>query len=150
MKWVQQRCLHACGGVKYAKFRGSNMDIIELAGYGALKKLREAAQNGDRDAQFNLGVAYFDGKEIDQDYIEAAKWYGAAADQGDVQAQFNLGLMFYRGVGLPKNLAYAYELFSLAAAQNDARAKQGMAAILSEAPADVLAEIHKLAGNTQH
>jgi TPR repeat protein len=150
MKWVQQRCLHASGGVKYAKFRGSNMDIIELAGYGALKKLREAAQNGDCAAQYNLGVAYFEGKEVDQDYIEAAKWYGAAADQGDGQAQFNLGLMFYRGVGLPKNLAYAYELFSLAAAQNDARAKQGMAAILSEAPADVLAEIHKLAGNTQH
>ena len=126
------------------------MDIIELAGYGQLKKLREAAQNGDRAAQYNLGVAYFEGKEVDQDYLEAAKWYGAAADQSDVQAQFNLGLMFYRGVGLPKNLAYAYQLFSLAAAQNDDRAKQGMAAILTEAPAEVLADIRKLAGNTQH
>lgn len=120
------------------------MDIIELADYGPLKKLLEAAQGGDAAAQYNLGVLYFEGKDTPQDYLEAAKWYGAAADQGDRQAQFNLGLMFYRGVGLPKNLVYAYELFSLAAAHGDERAKQGMAAIQREATPEQLAEINAL------
>ncbi|MHB1333173.1 MAG: tetratricopeptide repeat protein [Sulfuriferula sp.] len=125
------------------------MDIIELAGFGPMKKLLEAAQSGDADAQYNLGVLYFEGKDAPQDYIEAAKWYGAAADQGDRQAQFNLGLMFYHGIGLPKNLLHAYELFSLAAAHGDERAKQGMAAIQREATPDQLAEINALSVNSR-
>jgi TPR repeat protein len=125
------------------------MDIIELAGYGPMKKLLEAAQGGDVAAQYNLGVMYFEGKDAPQDYLEAAKWYGAAADQGDHQAQFNLGLMFYQGLGLPKNLVHAYELFDLAAAQGDERAKQGMAAIQREAAPEQLAEINALTANSR-
>ncbi len=124
------------------------MDIIELAGYGPMKKLLEAAQGGDVAAQYNLGVMYFEGKDAPQDYLEAAKWYGAAADQGDGQAQFNLGLMFYQGLGLPKNLVHAYELFDLAAAQGDERAKQGMAAIQREAAPEQLAEVNALTANS--
>lgn len=130
------------------------MDIIELAGYGNIKNLIKSAQEGNADAQFNLGVMYFEGKEVQQSYIEAAKWYGSAADQGDRQAQFNLGLMFYHGTGLPKNYLYAYELFSMAATQGDERARQGMAAILAEAPADQVEAIRKLdnkpSGETRH
>lgn len=117
------------------------MDILELAGYAPLKQLTEDAQNGDLNAQYNLGVLYFEGKDVPQDYIEAAKWYGAAADQGDMQAQFNLGLMFYRGIGLPQNYLYAYDLFELAAGQGNERAQQGMNAILTEAPADIVNQI---------
>ncbi|NOT17364.1 MAG: sel1 repeat family protein [Sulfuriferula sp.] len=117
------------------------MDILELAGYAPLKQLTADAQNGDVNAQYNLGVLYFEGKDVPQDYVEAAKWYGAAADQGDKQAQFNLGLMFYRGIGLPQNYLYAYELFELGAHQGDDRAQQGMTAILAEAPADIVAQI---------
>ena len=124
------------------------MDIIELAGYSNFKQLIKSAQEGNATAQFNLGVMYFDGKEVPQNFLEAAKWYGRAADQGDKQAQFNLGLMCYRGTGIPQNYHYAYELFSLAAAQGDERAKQGMTAILLEAPAEQAAEIRKLAGET--
>ena len=120
------------------------MDIIELAGYGKVKQLIQSAQAGDANAQYNLGVLYFDGKDVPQNYLEAAKWYSCAADQGDKQAQFNLGLMCYRGMGIPQNHVYAYELFSLAAEQGDERAKQGMTAILAEAPAEQVAEIKKL------
>lgn len=130
------------------------MDIIELAGYGKVKQLIKSAQAGDVNAQYNLGVLYFEGKDVTQNYLEAAKWYGSAADQGDKQAQFNLGLMYYRGIGIPQNYLYAYELFSLAAEKGDERAKQGMAAILTEAPSDVVAEITKLMsekqGSTRH
>ncbi|TCV89006.1 tetratricopeptide repeat protein [Sulfurirhabdus autotrophica] len=120
------------------------MDIIELAGYGKVKQLIKSAQEGDINAQFNLGVLYFEGKDVPQNYLEAAKWYGRAADQGDKQAQFNLGLMCYRGIGIPQNYLYAYELFTLAAEKGEERAKQGMAAILTEAPSEVVGEINKL------
>ncbi|MHB1202178.1 MAG: tetratricopeptide repeat protein [Acidithiobacillus sp.] len=130
------------------------LDIMAMAGLGSLKTLLERAQAGDAAAQYNLGVQYFAGAGVPQNYLEAAKWYGAAADQGDAQAQFNLGLMFYSGTGIPKNIAYAYELFSLAARQGDERARQGMAAILTEVPPEEAAELRRLGeegqAGTQH
>lgn len=133
---------------------GRPLDIMAMAGLGSLKTLLERAQAGDVAAQYNLGVQYFTGAGVPQDYLEAAKWYGAAADQGDAQAQFNLGLMFYGGTGIPRNIPYAYELFSLAARQGDERARQGMAAILAEVPPEEAAELRLLGeegqAETQH
>lgn len=94
--------------------------------------LLELARQGNVDAQFNLAVCYYEGDGVPQNYVEAAKWYGAAADRGDRQAQFNLGLMFYQGKGIPKDYRYAYELFASAARHGDERARMGMEAILSE------------------
>ncbi|HUX19247.1 MAG: tetratricopeptide repeat protein [Acidithiobacillus sp.] len=120
---------------------GDALDLMALAGIRSLRDLQERARAGDPVAQFNMGVKYAEGIEVQQDYLEAARWYGAAADQGDAPAQFNLGLMFYQGMGLPKDLRYAYELFSLAAAQGDSRAQAGMTAVLGEVPGDVAAEL---------
>ncbi|WP_291524603.1 tetratricopeptide repeat protein [Acidithiobacillus sp.] len=120
---------------------GNALDLMALAGIRSLRDLQERARAGDPVAQFNMGVKYAEGIEVQQDYLEAAKWYGAAADQGDTPAQFNLGLMFYQGMGLSKDLRCAYELFSLAAAQGDSRAQAGMTAILGEVPGDVAAEL---------
>ena len=36
--------------------------------------MREYAEHGDADAQFNLGVMYDKGQGVSQDYAEAAKW----------------------------------------------------------------------------
>lgn len=92
-----------------------------------------AARSGDVNAQYNVGVMFYEGKDVLRNDLEAAKWFGMAADQGDAQAQFNLGLMFYLGRGVPRNDRYAYELFSLAADQGDEKAQQGMQTILNEA-----------------
>ncbi|MHC8510324.1 MAG: hypothetical protein ACYYKD_13225 [Rhodospirillales bacterium] len=47
-----------------------------------------AAEQGDAEAQFNLGVMYDNGA----DHIEeSVKWWRAAAEQGHAKAQYNLG-----------------------------------------------------------
>ena len=125
---------------------GNALDLMALAGIRSLRDLQERARAGDPVAQFNMGVKYAEGIEVQQDYLEAARWYGAAADQGDAPAQFNLGLMFYQGIGLPKDLRYAYELFSLAAAQGDSRAQAGMTTVLGEVPKDIAAELLDIFG----
>jgi TPR repeat protein len=121
------------------------MDLLNLAGYGSLQSLIDAAREGDAGAQFNLGVMYAEGRDVPQNLIEAARWYAAAADAGDAQAQFNLGLMFYHGNDLPQDLSAAFELFCLAAAQGDDRARQGMAAILAESPPEAVPALRALA-----
>ena len=46
-----------------------------------LDELRALAEQGDADAQFNLGVMYANGEGVSQDYVEAHMWYNLAAAQ---------------------------------------------------------------------
>ena len=50
-----------------------------------------AADQGNAEAQYNLGVLYNLGQGVPQNHAEAARWYRMAADQGNARAQNNLG-----------------------------------------------------------
>ena len=53
----------------------------------ALKWIRKAAEQGDMDAQFLLGVCYSGYEGIPENKTEAVKWFRAAAGQGSEEAQ---------------------------------------------------------------
>ena len=61
-----------------------------------------AAQQGNSDAQFSLGLMYEDGKGTEQNYTEAYKYYKLAAEQGHSGAQHNLELMQENGFRIKK------------------------------------------------
>ena len=44
-----------------------------------IDQLRLKAEQGDAEAQFNLGVMYDDGRGVPQDYIQAHMWYNLSA-----------------------------------------------------------------------
>jgi hypothetical protein len=75
------------------------------------------ADQGDAEAQFNLGVMYRFGRSVPEDDAEAVKWYRLAADQGAASAQYNLGLMYVYGRGVPEDDAEAVKWYRLAADQ---------------------------------
>ena len=77
---------------------------------GLPKPRRKAMRGG----QHNLGVMYYEGTGVSQDYKQAAHWFTKAAEQGPTAAQYNLGLMYERGLGVPKNYKKAYMWISLA------------------------------------
>jgi TPR repeat protein len=52
----------------------------------AFKEWTEAAQQGDVDAQYNLGCLYVRGEGVPQNRAWAVDWLQRAADQGDVDA----------------------------------------------------------------
>jgi hypothetical protein len=66
-----------------------------------------AAEAGDADAQFNLGVCYEMGSGVSVDKAEAFKWYKRAAEAGDEGAQFNLGHCYADGSGVAVDKAEA-------------------------------------------
>jgi len=68
-----------------------------------LRKYLVKAQEGDVDAQYNLGIMYYHGEGAAKDYGEALKWFHLAADQNDADAQCNLGFMYGRGEGTKKD-----------------------------------------------
>ena len=89
----------------------------------AADEIRKAADQGDADAQFNLGFAYYMGRRAPQDYAVAAKWFQKAADQGHTRAQYNLGVMYEEGSGVVVNYAEALRFYRLGADQGFAPAQ---------------------------
>lgn len=64
---------------------------------GAVAQWRPLADQGNADAQFNLGQAYKLGRGVPVDLRLAQSWYQKAAQQGHEQAQVNVGLLLYNG-----------------------------------------------------
>ena len=89
--------------------------------------LRLATEEGNAEAQTQLGKVYYFGKGVPEDYKEAVKWYRLAADQGDSEAQFSLGFMYLFGQGgLRENTGRALHLWRLSAQQGNARAQTAL------------------------
>ena len=89
----------------------------------ALEFWRPLAEQGDSDAQYNLGIMYNDGRGVPQDYAEAVKWWHKAAEQDNVYAQVKLAAMYCSGEGVPQDTAEGLKWWHKAAEQGDAKAQ---------------------------
>ena len=76
---------------------------------------RVLAEQGDAEAQNNLGKCYRDGIGVSQDYAEAAKWFQRSAEQGNADAQNNLGARYHTGTGVPLSHSEAVKWYRLLA-----------------------------------
>ena len=92
----------------------------------ALQEWLPLAEQGDAEAQFNLGFFYDSGNGVLQDYAEAVKWYRLAAEQGYAKAQLNLGRMYGNGNGALQDYAEAFKWYRLAAEQGQANAQNNL------------------------
>ncbi len=92
----------------------------------AEKKYKKAAEQGDAEAQYNLGRCYYDGDGITQDHKEAVKWYRNAAEQGHAAAQNRLGVCYYDGEGVKQNFEEAAKWYRKAAEQGYAKAQYNL------------------------
>ncbi len=89
----------------------------------ALRLWQPLAEQGDADAQYNLGVMYDNGRGVRQDDGEAVKWYRKAAEQGVADAQHNLGHAYANGRGVPQDHGEAVKWYRKAAEQGNAMAQ---------------------------
>ena len=74
-----------------------------------------AAESGDANCQYGMGLLYSEGIVVPMDDIVALKWYGLAADQGHGDSQYKLGVMHANGWGVPMDEAEAMQWYLLAA-----------------------------------
>jgi len=81
--------------------------------------LREQAEQGDANAQFQVGEYC----QYDYDMSEAVKWYRKAAEQGHVNAQYQLGFLYEIGWGVNKDEVEAVKWYRKAAEQGHADAQ---------------------------
>jgi len=84
--------------------------------FRAVQHWRPLAETGNVKAQTALGLAYYHGQGVPQDYGEAAVWYRRAAEQGYPYAQGLLGYLFFLGQGVYQDYIEAHLWLNLAAA----------------------------------
>jgi len=107
----------------------------EQGNRAAKKALSDAADQGQAQAQYNLGLVYASGHGVSKDLEQAVKWYRKAADQGDAKAQSLLveidsgytdddlfGLAYAGGDGGTKDKAERVKWLRKAADQGNAHA----------------------------
>jgi hypothetical protein len=99
----------------------------------ALSEFRSLAEGGHSEAEFMLGVMYFQGLGVVQDRAIAAVWFHKSALKGHGGAQLALGSVNIRGVGVYQNLHEAYKWLTLAATSPSAEIRGKAVNLLQDA-----------------
>jgi TPR repeat protein len=75
----------------------------------------EQAEMGDREAIFEMGERFYEGRGVPMDYEIAAGWFHKAAELGHTKAQTNLGMMLWIGRGCSRDREMALHWIKTAA-----------------------------------
>ena len=92
----------------------------------AIKDWILLGEDGDEKAQYFLGLIYYKGKGVPQDYKTALKWYTLSAEQGNKVAQYNLGVMYSFGLGVVPDYKTAIKWYNLSSEQGYALAQYNL------------------------
>lgn len=84
------------------------------------------AEQGDAEAQLQLGLRYAEGDGVIQNDKEAARWFGLAAHQGLAEAQYRYGLALLEGRGVVQDYKAAFSWIERPAQRGYARAQYSL------------------------
>ena len=86
-----------------------------------IKALQKAANKGDAEAQYELGIMYEigDHDDVPENLQKAVEWYKKSAEQRYAKAQLKLGLMYCVGLGVIKDNNKGCNLIREAAEQGN-------------------------------
>ena len=74
----------------------------------AIAKWKPLAEAGEPSAQYYLGLVYFNGQGVLQDYLETIQWFKLAVEQGKFEAQYNIAFTYANGRGVRRDNLTAY------------------------------------------
>jgi len=104
----------------------------------AMAACQQAAENGDVQAEYELGEFYYDGKRTERDLHQALKWFEQASLKGHAPSQYRLGMMFFRGEAVPANSVQAYIILKMAAVNGSDEAMDSADMISAQMPREQL------------
>jgi TPR repeat protein len=87
---------------------------------------------GEAAAYFFLGSQFEEGKDLPQDYSQAAFWYRRGADRGNADAKSSLGSLYVEGKGVPQDYGQAARWLRKAAEQGQPDAEFNLATLYFE------------------
>lgn len=80
---------------------------------GAYKWFDKALKQHSARAEYNVGIMFYNGEVVNQDYNEAAKLFTIAAKKGLTSAQYQLSELYKYGIGVPKDIAASFAWWSI-------------------------------------
>jgi TPR repeat protein len=92
----------------------------------ALREITPLARAGNADCQHLLGLMYYMGRGVPQDYKQALEWHRKAALQGKADAQYVVGAMYYTGNAVIQDHKQAVTWFRKAAEQGHPDAQHAL------------------------
>jgi len=96
----------------------ANVQTLESEYQKELDRWMLQAYEGDRDAQFKVGVLFTNDQFKSADFEQSAYWYKQAARQGHALAQYNLGHQYLTGNGVKRSETEAMKWWLKAAEQD--------------------------------
>jgi TPR repeat protein len=92
----------------------------------AAQLMKQAAELGDGDAMFSMGVYYATGHVgVTKDEKTAAQWFQKAAQAGHAQGMYNLAIYLLNGTaGMPKDQPAALDWLRKAAVKGSKEAQE--------------------------
>ena len=105
----------------YSSFNLFSQDRINIPSY--ILKMEEIAQGGNSDVQYNLGLIYSNGEDVEKDLSKAIFWFKKSASQDNILAQYKLGYIYDNGLGVKKDPTKAYQYYLSAGEKGNADAQ---------------------------
>jgi len=114
--------------------KGRAEDQLDLGRLYDLKKsyelaaiwYRKAAEQGNKLAQYNLGLMYQLGEGLEKNSERAMHWYRKSAEQGFALAQTNLGWMYQKAQGIQPDYSRAIKWYRKAIEQGNSMAQENL------------------------
>ena len=97
-----------------------------LPSYLLVEEYMKQAQQGDREAQFNLAMKYRNGTNVPKDYAKAFSLMEQSAKQNYVTAQYWLSIFYKDGIGTEPNETLSIEWLKRAADNGNSAAKDSL------------------------
>ena len=85
----------------------------------AIENWTPIAEEGNSNAQYNLGLMYHNAQGVKQDFSEAAKWFLMSAEQGNIKSMQLLSTMHVLGKGVSKDFIESYIWATIASKNGD-------------------------------
>jgi TPR repeat protein len=100
--------------------------------------LMKYADEGNAEAQFELGNLYAEGELLEQDWQKAAMWWMNAAERDHHLAQLKIGQLFLAGRGVKRDKKGAFKYLFLACYAKVPGADEAMDQLSGQFAADEL------------
>jgi hypothetical protein len=121
-----------CGSVAHASAQEAWRAYLAKDYSRAVELAQAPAQEGDKDAQYLLGLAAKHGRGAAQDHEAAVRWFNLAAERGHADALNDLATCFSRGEGVARDDAKAFEYFRMAAERGSGAGQQNVARLYEQ------------------
>jgi TPR repeat protein len=95
-------------------FTGDSFASVPRDYMKAADLFQQAADQGNRDAQYYLAICYEKGLGVHQDHDKSMQMLHLSAAQRNEDALVDLGLLYFEGDGVNKDMLKAYRLWTAA------------------------------------